>query len=176
MGNCINKQNEQLNDLHNIMKLNDELKTQIDNMHNKKNINLKEINPEEIPYFSFKGKIITARCVSVYDGDTFTVLFEYNNEIIKYKCRCYGYDSPEMKPLLSKENRDQEIKLAHKAKERFLELINKSVNGLIRIECLDFDKYGRILVNIYNGVDDKSINNIMIDEGHGKPYFGGTKS
>ncbi len=174
MGNCINKtkQNEQQKKIEDLIKINNEL----DKVHNKKSINLKEVNPDSIPYFTFKDKVFTALCSSVYDGDTFTAIFEYNNEIIKYKCRCYGYDSPEMKPLLSKENRDEEIKLAHKAKERFLELVNKSINGLIRIECLDFDKYGRILVKVYNGVDDKSINNIMIDEGHGKSYFGGTKS
>jgi endonuclease YncB( thermonuclease family) len=136
---------------------------------------LKKTNPDSIPYFTFKNKILDAKCCSVYDGDTFTIIFMYNGEILKYKCRCYGYDSPEMKPLLSKENREEEIKLAHKAKDRFLELINKSPNGVIKIECLDFDKYGRILVNVYNYVDKDSVNDIMIKEGHGKPYFGGTK-
>lgn len=137
---------------------------------------LLSVDIDKTPYFSFKGKIFNARCCSVYDGDTFTALFIYNGEFIKYKCRCYGYDSPEMKPLLSKLNREEEIQLAHKAKERFIELVEKSKNNLIRIECLDFDKYGRILVNVYNGVDKQSINDIMISEGHGKPYFGGTKS
>lgn len=136
---------------------------------------LKQKNPDSIPYFSFKNKIFDAKCCSVYDGDTFTVIFMYNGEIIKYKCRCYGYDSPEIKPLLIKENREEEIKLAHKAKDRFLELINKSPNGMIKIECLNFDKYGRILVNVYNNVDNDSINDIMIKENHGKQYFGGTK-
>lgn len=134
-----------------------------------------QADTNKIRYFTFKDQTFIAKSCSVYDGDTFSVLFLYKGELIKYKCRCYGYDSPEMKPLLTKENRDEEIKLAKKAKERFIELLNKSPNGLIRIECFDFDKYGRILVNVYNDIDIKSINNIMIDEGHGKPYFGGTK-
>jgi endonuclease YncB( thermonuclease family) len=148
--------------------LNKKLNSDINNI-------LKKTNHDIIPYFSFKNKILDAKCCSVYDGDTLTVIFIYKGEIIKYKCRCCGYDSPEMKPLLNKENREEEIKLAHKAKERFLELINKSPTGLIKIECFDFDKYGRILVNVYNNVDNDSINNIMIKEGHGKPYFGGKK-
>lgn len=171
MGNCYNKE-KHIKSFDNIIPENNDEKLKLCN-----NIDelLKNTDHEKIKYFTFKDKTFIAKCCSIYDGDTFTALFIYKNELIKYKCRCYGYDSPEMKPLITKENRDEEIKLAKKAKERFLQLVNKSPNGLIKIECLDFDKYGRILVNVYNNVDVKSINNIMIDEGHGKPYFGGTK-
>ena len=96
-------------------------------------------------------------------------------ELIKYKCRCMGYDSAEMKPLLSNTNRIHEKELANKAKDRLTELLYKHSTKLIKIECLEFDKYGRLLINIWNMVDDKSINTIMIEEGHGKPYEGGTK-
>jgi len=44
---------------------------------------------------------------------------------------------------------------------------------LVTIECFDFDKYGRILVNVYN--DNILINEIMINENHGKKYDGGKK-
>jgi endonuclease YncB( thermonuclease family) len=132
-------------------------------------------NPNDIPYFSFKTKIFYAMHCNIYDGDTFSVLFHYNGELIKYKCRCIGYDSPEMKPLLSNENRIHEKELAHKAKDRLEELLNKHPEKLIKIECFDFDKYGRLLVNVWNMVDDKMINDIMIEEHHGKPYLGGTK-
>ena len=38
---------------------------------------------------------------------------------------------------------------------------------------MKFDKYGRILVKVYkNNVD---INQWMIDQGHGYPYYGGKK-
>ena len=127
------------------------------------------------PYFSFKNRIFYGKPCNIYDGDTFSVLFHYNGELIKYKCRCMGYDSPEMKPLLSNENRILEKELAHKAKDRLEELLNKHPEKLIKIECFDFDKYGRLLVNVWNMVDDKMINDIMIEERHGKPYLGGTK-
>jgi endonuclease YncB( thermonuclease family) len=136
---------------------------------------LKNINTNDIPYFSFKGKIFYALYCNIYDGDTFSVVFNYNEEIIKYKCRCIGYDSPEMKPLLSNENRINEKELAIKSKNRFEELLNKHPNKIIKIECFDFDKYGRLLIKVWNMVDTKSINEIMIEEGHGKPYKGGTK-
>jgi len=132
-------------------------------------------NDKEIPYFSLNGNIFIAKACNIYDGDTFSAIFEYKNELIKYKCRCLGYDSPEMKPLLSNANRKNEIELAHKAKDRLVELINKHKSKLIKIECFDFDKYGRLLVKIWNMVDEKSINDIMVEEGHGKAYFGQTK-
>ena len=132
-------------------------------------------NDIDISYFSFKGNIFIAKPCAIYDGDTFSCIFEYKNELIKYKCRCLGYDSPEMKPLLSNPNRKNEIELAHKAKDRLVELLNKHKSKLIKIECFEFDKYGRLLVKIWNMVDEKSINDIMIEENHGKSYFGQTK-
>ena len=38
---------------------------------------------------------------------------------------------------------------------------------------MKFDKYGRILVNVYKNKID--INQWMINNGYGYPYFGGTK-
>ena len=130
---------------------------------------------EKVPLFSLKGKRFVAKPSNIYDGDTLSMLFELNGEIVKYRCRCMGYDSPEMKPLKSKPNRDLEMELAKKARERFIELLGKDQSKYVIIECFDFDKYGRLLINIYNQVDLKSVNQIMIDEGHGKQYDGGTK-
>lgn len=133
------------------------------------------VKPDDINYFSFAGKVFYAKHCNVYDGDTFSVIFKYNGEFIKYKARCLGYDCAEMKPSKTKENRDKEKELALKAKSRFEELLNKHETKLIKIECFEFDKYGRLLVKAWNMVDTKSINDIMIEEGHGKAYDGGTK-
>ena len=139
----------------------------------KKLISIKDSN--EIKYFSFEGNIFYAKHCNIYDGDTFSVIFDYKGDLIKYKCRCMGYDTAEMKPSLNNPNRENEKELAHKAKNRLEELLNKHETKLIKIECLNFDKYGRLLVNVWNMVDEKSINQIMIEEGHGKAYSGGTK-
>jgi endonuclease YncB( thermonuclease family) len=58
--------------------------------------------------------------------------------------------------------------LAKQARDRFSELLFKNDN--ITIYCHEFDKYGRILVTVYNGIDNQSINHIMLEEGHGRPY------
>jgi endonuclease YncB( thermonuclease family) len=134
-----------------------------------------KINPTDIPYFSFKSQTFIAKHCNIYDGDTFSVVFFYKGDLIKYHCRCIGYDCAEMKPSLSNPNRDNEKELAHKAKNRLIELLNKHPTKLIKIECDGFDKYGRLLIKFWNFVDEESINDIMIKEGHGKPYDGGKK-
>ena len=53
-------------------------------------------DPKLVPYFNFSGKTLYARPCHIYDGDTFSIIFEFNGELMKYKCRCYGYDTPEM--------------------------------------------------------------------------------
>jgi endonuclease YncB( thermonuclease family) len=133
------------------------------------------VDDKEVPYFSFNGLTFYAMPCHIYDGDTFSVIFEYKGELIKYRCRCTGYDCAEMKPSKSDPNREHEKELAHKAKDRLIELLGKHPSKLIKIECGEFDKYGRLLITFYNNIDNKSINQIMIDEGHGKPYEGGTK-
>lgn len=145
---------------------------EITNLNNKL-INIK--TDKDVPYFNFKNKSFIAKPCHVYDGDTFSVIFDYHGELIKYRCRCYGYDTPEMRPLLKNPNRDHEKKLAYAAKARIIELLEAHPSKLIKIECLDFDKYGRLLIKAFNNVNEKSINEIMVEEGHGKWYDGGTK-
>jgi hypothetical protein len=51
---------------------------------------LKNLDDKKIPYFSFKGKTFYAKPCNIYDGDTFSVLFDYKGDIIKYRSRCMG--------------------------------------------------------------------------------------
>lgn len=141
------------------------------------NSNLNDIkNTDDVPYFNFDNKTFIAKPCNVYDGDTFSVVFDFKGEFIKYRCRCYGYDTPEMRPSLKKPNRIKEKELANSAKNRFIQLLESHPSKLITIQCLKFDKYGRILVKVFNNVNDKSINDIMVEEGHGKLYDGGKKN
>ena len=45
---------------------------------------------------------------------------------------------------------------------------------LMKIKCKNFDKYGRLLVSIYS-LDNKYINQILIEEGFAIEYSGGKK-
>lgn len=133
---------------------------------------LHSFQKNDIPLFDFKGKQCLAKIVDVYDGDTFTAIFKYRKEFIKYKFRTYGYDSPEMRPLKSKADRDKEKLLAVQARDAF-KAVTDWENSLITLEMLGFDKYGRILVNVYK--KKLHINQWMIDNGYGYEYHGGTK-
>tara|TARA_B100000073_G_C23692809_1_gene557136 strand:+ start:753 stop:1259 length:507 start_codon:yes stop_codon:yes gene_type:complete len=146
----------------------------IDNKHNDDDIIIiDDIDTSQIKRFTFNGETFIAKPCEIYDGDTLSFVFIHNKNIIKWRCRCKGYDSPEMKPSLNLPNRDVEIKKAKEAKNRFIELLN---NEVVKIKCYEFDKYGRVLVDIFKQDNcNKSINQQMIDEGHGYPYDGGKK-
>ena len=83
---------------------------------------------------------------SVYDGDTCTASFYFNRMWYNFRIRMIGYDSAEMKPLKSDPNRDQEIKEAIRAKNKLIELVDKK---WVVLETRGFEKYGRVLGNIY---------------------------
>jgi len=141
---------------------------------NNKPNNIETINTDDIEYFTWNNLTFDAKPSNVYDGDTFSACWLYNGHIHKYRCRCSGYDSPEIKPLLSTLNREQVIRSAKNAKERFIELLNQ--DPYITIKCGKNEKYGRILVYVYNKTNgNKSLNQIMIDEGYGYVYNGGKK-
>lgn len=134
---------------------------------------LNKIDENNLEYFSFKGQTFIAKHCNIYDGDTFSVIFEYRGEIIKYRCRCMGYDTAEMKPKKNDPNREYEKMQAIKAKNRLEYLLNKHPTKLIKIECLDFDKYGRLLIELWN--NSIFLNQKMIDDGFAGVYDGGTK-
>ena len=72
-------------------------------------------------------------------------------------------------------NRDEIIERAKEARKYFSNLVHYNI-GLIWVHLHEFDKYGRLLGTFYkNETSEKSINDIMIENGYGYSYFGGTK-
>jgi len=112
---------------------------------------LPEFSATEFPVIPFQ-KIFEhswkiAYIQSVYDGDTCTACFYFNKSWYSFRIRMLGYDSAEMKPLKSDPNRDQEIKEAIRARDKLIELVDKK---WIVLETCGFEKYGRVLGNVYN--------------------------
>ena len=110
--------------------------------------------------------------VDIYDGDSCTIIFEWEGKMRKFKCRCNGYDSPEMKPRLIIENRDQIIKNAKLAKERLCELTKDCVRGRMFENLINMDVYW---LNYIQFIVKNLLIKKMINEGHGYEYHGGTK-
>ena len=133
-------------------------------------------NCEECQYFSFSGQTHLIKVIKCYDGDTLYCIFKHDGGYYKFKIRMDGYDTAEMKPSrkIPDQERDEIKKRALEAKKRLEEL---TMNQLVYLECREFDKYGRILGVIKRELDDKkSVNDMMIEEGHGVVYHGGTKN
>lgn len=129
----------------------------------------------DTPLFSLEGNFVQCKVVDVYDGDTCKVVFPLNGEIYRWNVRLTGYDTPEMRPPRSQENRDDEIKAAHAAKNFLISKVMNE-NQLVYIKCGEFDKYGRLLGTLYvEQTDEVSVNDLMIQHGHGYAYDGGTK-
>lgn len=140
-------------------------------------------NQNNFKEFSLKNVNTYCRVLSVYDGDTLTIGYKYLNKYFKSKIRMLGYDSPEMKPSKNSPTRDEEKRKAVLAKEFIVELTKDKI---LWVEFKEFDKYGRPLANLYiinydlcfslGCMSNKvSINQLMIQNGHGYIYDGGTK-
>lgn len=121
--------------------------------------------------FSYAGKIIKAKCVKVYDGDTITVAFGVREKYCRFNIRMDGYDSPEIRSKNKNESEKKEEELWARKSRDFLS--NIILNKVIMLRCGDFDKYGRILANVAYG--GKDINTLMISDGYCRPYDGGHK-
>jgi len=170
------------------------------NISNNVNINnLKKTN-FNTPEYSLNNIKMYGKPVYVYDGDTLHIVFNIKNEMVKFNCRMFGIDSPEICPKKSDSDkiRELEIKAAVKSRNFLIEQItnlkfnndsydksNKEIikdflaksENLIWVHCLEFDKYGRLLVQLYKNPSDKiSINQIMINNKYAIEYDGGTKT
>ena len=150
---------------------------------------------KNINCFSLSGKTFYCKVVNVYDADTCKVVFYLNDELVKYTIRLKGIDTPEMKPPSSDKNRKIQIKEAKRSRNRLIQLstdcdlelesdlskskIQNLINHnkkIIKIHCEEFDKYGRLLANLFSNESNISFNDILIKEGYAYKYEGGTKN
>tara|TARA_B100000945_G_C20400263_1_gene606936 strand:+ start:122 stop:541 length:420 start_codon:yes stop_codon:yes gene_type:complete len=122
-------------------------------------------NLSDKPRFENLQKNIYAKVISVYDGDTFTIVMIHNRQIVRRRCRCIGYDSPEIKG-----SGDEEKKRAIDAKLFIEAYLPKKI---FRLKTYGSDKYGRLLVDYKKR--GKSLKDVMIENGHGYEYYGGKK-
>jgi micrococcal nuclease len=123
------------------------------------------------PYFTFKGQSHICKCVKVYDGDTITVVFDtgiINNDIgpyYKHRIRLLGIDTPELR---TKNLEEKKMGIAVRDFVR-----SKVLNKIIRIDCGEFDKYGRLLATVFVG--NENINELLVNMQYAYKYDGGTK-
>ena len=110
----------------------------------------------------------SATLIKIVDGDTVDVLIDLGfNTTKKERVRLLGIDTPESatKDLAEK-------KLGLEAKEYIIQWFTK--NTPFRLQTTKDDKYGRIL-GVFTGLDGKTLNTRLVDEGYAWAYDGGTK-
>ena len=126
--------------------------------------------------FSLDGITKLCKVVDVYDGDTCRVVFEHNGSFNKWTIRMTGYDTPEIRPRKTVPNRDEVKARARESRDFLKSKIMGYPEQLVFIRCACFDKYGRLLGEIFTDSDlTENINQLMITEGYGYEYDGGTK-
>lgn len=149
----------------------------------------------DTPAFTLKYTKCYARCVGVSDGDTCQLIIPFAGQMYKFSIRLQGIDTSEMT------SKDPQNKArAIRARNRLIELVTggtspcpewvqtkKQVQSLLNekvylvwVECLEMDKYGRVLANLYHKephTDDiqTSFSDILLQENLAYMYGGKTK-
>ena len=121
----------------------------------------------KIGLFSLEGQEHRAKVVDVYDGDTIKCVFPIHDTLYRWNCRLTGVDTPELRTRCKTEK-----VYGYKVRDYLRE---KILNKMVYVRCGDFDKYGRLLVDIYCDGEDKSVNFWLIDNKYAFVYDGGTK-
>ena len=124
-----------------------------------------ESQTEKTDAFTLNGFKTDAKVVKVYDGDTVHVVFYYFDKFYKWTCRIAHVDTPELRT-----KNEEEKKKGYEVRDKLRELIFGKV---VQLHCHEFDKYGRLLVDIE--VEGVKVDEWLISNGYAKKYEGGTK-
>lgn len=90
-----------------------------------------------------------AKIIKVYDGDTCTAAFEFNDRVVRVNIRTAGYDSPEMRAGRGRELEPGEKEKAVACRDALRALI---LNRIVVVDFLsnpDHHNYGRALGRIH---------------------------
>ena len=149
---------------------------------------MENFNDSNTPQFSFDGINCISRVIDITDGDTIKTIISFKDNYYKIIVRLNNIDTCETKSKC-----EENKKLGMDAKKRIYNLITgktadidinkKSIKTelnnncyLVYLKCYDFDKYGRVLGDIYKDENsDESFSSILIKEKLAYVYGGKTK-
>jgi endonuclease YncB( thermonuclease family) len=149
---------------------------------------MENFNDSNTPEFTFNGINGISRIVDITDGDTVKAIISFKDSYYKIIVRLNNIDTCETKSKC-----EENKKLGMDAKKRIYNLITdktpdadlnkKSIKTelnnncyLVYLKCYDFDKYGRVLGDIYKDSNsDESFSSILIKEKLAYVYEGKTK-
>ena len=113
----------------------------------------------------------SAKLVRVVDGDTCDAMIDLGFDTwVKKRIRFYGVDTWESRTR----NKEEKVKgLAAKAYTK--NLLENSDDGKFSIISHGVGKYGRVLGEIFVKGHEKSVNELLKENGHAYEYDGGKK-
>ena len=113
----------------------------------------------------------SAKLVRVVDGDTCDAMIDLGfNTWVKRRIRFKGIDTWESR------TRDlEEKKKGLEAKAYVKDLLENSDDGKFSIISHGVGKYGRVLGELFIKGEEKSVNELLKENGHAYEYDGGTK-
>lgn len=126
-------------------------------------------NVEKIQRMEKKSWNMWMKIVNVYDGDTCTALCVFRGKLVRWRCRMFGYDCPELRSKIPEEKQ-----IALLGKEQLKLLLNYRTRRPFRGHCRGIDKYGRLLLDVK--VKGRPISEVMIEKNLAIAYTGGKKA
>lgn len=149
----------------------------------------------DTPPLSLQGMATWCRVIDIYDGDTLTILLPFHNIVNKFSVRLNGIDTCEIKSTT-----EANKAIAVFARNRLVELIigssigstnqltisqstRKDIRNILKddvyvmwVECGGMDKYGRVLVDLYQSPEKReSVSSILLRENLAYIYKGKKK-
>jgi micrococcal nuclease len=115
--------------------------------------------------------IYSAKLQRVVDGDTCDALIDLGFDTwVKKRIRFYGVDTWESRTR----NLEEKAKgLA--AKEFTYQMLAHTDEGKFLLKSHGVGKYGRVLGELFVKGEDKSVNELLKENGHASEYYGGKK-
>ena len=115
--------------------------------------------------------IYSAKVVRVVDGDTADAMIDLGfNVCVKERIRFYGVDTWE-----SRTRNLEEKKKGLEAKAYVKDLLENSDDGKFSIISHGKGKYGRVLGELFVKGEEKSVNELLKENGHAYEYHGEKK-
>ena len=113
----------------------------------------------------------SAKLIRVVDGDTCDALIDLGFDTwVKKRIRFKGVDTWECR------TRDKEEKVKGLAAKAFTkELLENSDEGKFAVRSYGVGKYGRVLGELFVKGEEKSLNQLLLENGHAYEYEGGKK-
>lgn len=138
---------------------------------------LRELNTktkQNTDHMSLENNVYDAKIVHIYDGDSMHVVFKEFGSFYRWTCRIIGVDTPELRT-----RNEHEKALGYKVRDILRE---KLLNKIVKIVCGKFDKYGRLLIDVYipdtmknEETETGMLSEWLIDNKYAYEYDGGTK-